>query len=384
MDTHRNDIKALTGVRGIAALWVAVYHVLLLDTLPWPVNNLISHGYLAVDMFFILSGFVMALSYRHLFEKKVFGRNYLIFLIRRFARIYPLYFVATLFIVLINIVHVSKSWDPSIASLLENIFLIQGWGLGNSIDGASWSISTELAAYLLFPVFVMTTLRGKYALATSAALYIIGIITLSQIDLSAYEVNGHWPMNIYYASTPYPLIRCLCEFGVGLVTFRLALSDKVKGLISSTLVSVVLFMTSFTLLFIRDTDVIFIATIPFIIIVLSTASDNLISRLFAWKPVFFLGEISYAVYLLHFEFLRVRVLGKPWLIHHNVQPVLAEVTASSMFLVGLLFTSYVAFRFLEVPARRAIRRLEDRLGRNAGEVVNQSEAAGQHDSKPTV
>ena len=63
----RQEIGALTGLRGVAACWVAMYHGHEFGRLAGPAGVLLRHGYLAVDVFFVLSGFVMGLSYAHMF-----------------------------------------------------------------------------------------------------------------------------------------------------------------------------------------------------------------------------------------------------------------------------------------------------------------------------
>src|SRR5262245_33168713 len=85
------EITALTGLRGIAATMVMFYHFNLAHLLPGYTATMMGHGYLMVDMFLILSGFIIAMTYGAKFEQSISLRNYRIFLIRRIARIYPLY-----------------------------------------------------------------------------------------------------------------------------------------------------------------------------------------------------------------------------------------------------------------------------------------------------
>ena len=98
------QLPSLTPLRGVAALWVVLYHYCgtaqffpNLDITPH--SYLISKGYLAVDMFFVLSGFVMAHVYRRAFSEGV-GEHYRGFLMARIARLYPLHvFILSLFVV---------------------------------------------------------------------------------------------------------------------------------------------------------------------------------------------------------------------------------------------------------------------------------------------
>ena len=84
------EIRALTGLRGIAALYVVFFHANGLHAFPSVVRPFVSHGYMAVDLFFILSGFVMAMTYGGLFENGFNFNNFKTFLLLRLARIYPL------------------------------------------------------------------------------------------------------------------------------------------------------------------------------------------------------------------------------------------------------------------------------------------------------
>ena len=89
---RRDDIRSLTGLRGVAAWWVVLYHfneLLPVSVHGWP-TALLGRGYLAVDLFFILSGFIIAYNYLDGFSA-FDPRKYLHFLGVRIARIYPLH-----------------------------------------------------------------------------------------------------------------------------------------------------------------------------------------------------------------------------------------------------------------------------------------------------
>ena len=89
----KDEIDALTGVRGVAAVIVIAYHTYPAADFPYGISHLVARGYLAVDVFFVLSGFVMALTYGSLFRDRVTPPAFFTFLMRRVARLYPLYIV---------------------------------------------------------------------------------------------------------------------------------------------------------------------------------------------------------------------------------------------------------------------------------------------------
>src|SRR5690242_15715766 len=94
---NKPEIRALTGVRGVAASLVAIYHFSpTKEMAPGLLRNVVSRGYLWVDLFFVLSGFVIALNYGQLFASGFSRRAFATFLVRRVARIYPLYLVVVL------------------------------------------------------------------------------------------------------------------------------------------------------------------------------------------------------------------------------------------------------------------------------------------------
>src|ERR1041384_1778474 len=153
---------ALTSMRGIAALMVAFYH-LRYGFVPVPDFNLFifqfrfgEKGYLWVDFFFILSGFILAHRYSDACER-LNGRVYFNFLWHRFARIWPLHAVtlcaAILYLVLKNGVGFVK-----LDAIAANAFLVHGWGhlYQPSFDFPSWSLSSEWGAYLLLPLLLLT------------------------------------------------------------------------------------------------------------------------------------------------------------------------------------------------------------------------------------
>src|SRR5690606_10798286 len=127
------EIKSLTGIRGIAALVVAVHHFVskyyidyfqekssnsLLDYFAF---NYANHGYLMVELFFILSGFVLALSYDRKWGDTMTMKDYKQFMIKRFNRVYPLYFFST--IVYFFLFNIDKIKNPEI--LVANFLFLE-------------------------------------------------------------------------------------------------------------------------------------------------------------------------------------------------------------------------------------------------------------------
>lgn len=156
-----DQIRSLTAIRGVAAWWVALYHFHL-EMPPLGggfAERLLGQGFLAVDLFFTLSGFVIALNYTGAFATLT-ARDYGRFLGRRLARIYPLH-VVTLLLFLANPLAIllfshsgapGQRYDP--VYYLLSLLLLQNWGFVNHLawNIPAWSISAEWGAYLLFPL----------------------------------------------------------------------------------------------------------------------------------------------------------------------------------------------------------------------------------------
>jgi peptidoglycan/LPS O-acetylase OafA/YrhL len=154
-------LPALTGLRFWLAVWVILHHIcgrgMLLEPwangLPAPALQLIRGGYLAVQTFFILSGFVLARTYAHVkWNRRTLGR----FFTARFARIYPVYFVSLVVVSPFIIEMLTQPvWTVAQrASLLTNyLFVLQGWtgSLGVGWNTPAWSLSCEFFFYLWFP-----------------------------------------------------------------------------------------------------------------------------------------------------------------------------------------------------------------------------------------
>lgn len=352
----RPNIQSLTGLRGLAACYVAFYHVHGQTIHPSSaLGPFTRHGYIAVDMFFVLSGYVMALSYRHMFEKWSW-RRYSLFMTRRAARIYPLYFVLTCVLMVgLNVGIGTRPSAPSIdAAFLYNLLLVQNWGLSYSIIIASWSISTELAAYIVFPLLLAIAFRSRPIFACATALASVGALFI--VSLIHYELPNHGPLDVFFDFSPWPMVRCLSEFTIGLVAFRI--SVDLKGRILPTplrppISSPILLGLAAALLFWPGTDLVLITI--FASLIVTIALDERPVRFWLATPmVVLLGELSYAIYLLHWEFLRLYQV-KPFL-ETFLGTLGAKIAADIFYFVLLFVSAWLCFTFIEKPGRRLIRR----------------------------
>lgn len=238
--------EILDGLRGVAALLVVGYH--LLETyFHGGSNQPINHGYLAVDFFFVLSGFVIGYAYDDRWNRmSTWG-----FVKRRLIRLHPMvifgsFFGASLFYFgdcssfpLIK----DTSWLMVVCIMLWAFTLIpipasldiRGWGETNPLNGSTWSLQWEYLANLLYAL----VFRHLSKIALTLCVIVFALMTLTlclNIDIfgflearsyAAYTVIGGWSL------TPdqlqIGLTRLLYPFFCGLLLSRLGKLIKVKG-----------------------------------------------------------------------------------------------------------------------------------------------------------
>ncbi len=176
MDKVRLD--GLTGIRGFAALWVLLHHLVtqypIINMVPPWIETIANKGWLGVDLFFILSGFVISYVHQKDFKERLSLNTYKRFMILRFARVYPVHIVTTLLLVPIylaanSLFAYSSNLDAfSLQKLFHAITLTNGVGISNSVgwNAPSWSVSAECFVYLLFPIATWLIFSKKMKIFT--------------------------------------------------------------------------------------------------------------------------------------------------------------------------------------------------------------------------
>jgi peptidoglycan/LPS O-acetylase OafA/YrhL len=218
------EITDLTACRALFAAWVFAYHVDLylgLSHRLGPFAGLLGRGYLGVDGFFLLSGLILARTHPE-FAPGAPGRfapKSWRFLTKRLARIYPVH-VATLgLLVVLLLLAQAQGFSPRVASrfglvpLVQNLLLIQGWGLADAGNWnyPSWSISTEWAGYLAFPVLWR-------ALCWCEAMVAGPLVLVGFLLLGLLVSWHHQSVNLGFSQG---LLRFFPEFLIGMGTARL-------------------------------------------------------------------------------------------------------------------------------------------------------------------
>jgi peptidoglycan/LPS O-acetylase OafA/YrhL len=333
------EVRALTSLRGVAAMWVFLFH--LGTKRPMFPHGLlawvpIGRGYIAVDLFFILSGFVMALTYRDSFLTRPFAVAYPDFLMRRVARVMPLN--AVIVVILALAVWLGGRAGDTFAvaqnpwAVITNLFLVQDWGLFRSIDKPSWSVSVEMAVYLAYPALLVLAWSRRWWLAgvvaSVAALFWLASVgqgSVSQGLLAGDFIRG-------FAGFTFGLLCCRVFRGSGLP-------------LSAGMLDLAILAIFWAALIVFPADLPAILVCPFLILFLAYET-GLFARFLHLGPLHYLGQISYSIYLVHYA-----VLGGL-----NLLPIGSN---GVYFMAAVLLTlaiSATTYHGIERPARRWIAR----------------------------
>ena len=324
--------------------------------------RVIKHGYIGVDLFFILSGFVMALTYGHFFKLRFSVKTYLAFLCKRLGRVYPLYFCVTAAVAACVSLQIMTGDGLSAPTLASNFALVQAWGLAPSIGGPTWSISTEFAAYLAFPALVAVVLVGRaYAAILAAITALLILLVLTQLDTAnlnqVYDgiPSRSGPLDIAGTYTVFPLLRCLAGFVLGLVAFRVFRDHAGLRIITARRSGDLAAFIVLLLLLFRSSDI--GLEVAFMGLVITLASSrSWVAAAMENKCVFWLGEISYSIYLVHKPV--ESLLRNPLIAVLNRYHVPHSYTLAALPpLLLVIPISALTFYGIEKPARDWSRRL---------------------------
>jgi peptidoglycan/LPS O-acetylase OafA/YrhL len=361
------ELQSLTPLRGIAAIWVIVFHyvVIYFAFRPEQFSSIFNKGYLAVDMFFMLSGFVLSHVYWRTFatEPEADAKKYWSFMGARVARLYPLHlFNLCQFLVVMlafsfyqygaagRFDSIPLQGPRSLTALVANMAMLQGLKASElAWNYPAWSISVEFFAYLLFPlalpVVAQASTRTKLLMAAGA---------LSGVGLFAYLSGG----NFNQWDGPITLLRCLPEFVLGALAyagFRGALWPDwfrkdwtVAAVIASVLV----------LLHFGVSDILIVAAFPALILT-AVMNAGRAAPLLNAAPLVWLGEISYSLYLAHGF---VQYLATELLVRYGVQKATSLSLANSLWILlamcgATLLIATFTYREVEVAGRSRLRKL---------------------------
>src|SRR5580704_229334 len=364
LTAHRTPLPALTGLRFFAALHVIIFHTTIKTTLlargHTYAGNFLSNGFLAVTLFFMLSGFILAYNYRGQIETRSHAVR---FWEARYARIWPAYAFSLICssIPLSGIPH----WPVALATL----GMVQAWdpvhaAYAAAWNGVCWSLSVEALFYLLFP-WLQTRIE-KLRISRLALFGLLVVIAAVLCNTPNHNSGDRYSGLFFYVIIP---IVHLPEFIAGIVLCNLFLDAKristdltaakeksadepgsKRGLLRFPLLTIAGFTTSILVLCGTRSrwDSLVVGT--FSLLLYGLASERSILGSFLSTRVLILGgEISYSMYLL-------RTPLHTWI---NLSPVLRASRVMSLLYIPFLLIplSLLSYFLIEGPSRRGLRRL---------------------------
>jgi peptidoglycan/LPS O-acetylase OafA/YrhL len=294
----RPSIDSLTSLRGIASVWVALYHFTpdLNTLLPGArfLSPFLSQGHFAVPIFFVLSGFVLTYNYLELMGTRLNRSELFKFWGRRLLRIYPLHF-ATLFAVLAMVI-VARVLGLTISregygwrDFALNLFLIQTWVPHFHLNWnyPSWSISSEWFAYLFFPLVCLGLIRVQRAsILAGLALISFGL------SIGLMWAGSRLPFKEMTAVIGPFLLGCTFARAIDLGYFPRS------GLKAGAWALVLILVLSPYFANGQAVSMAMVTSGLALVYVLG-ASGGGCSRFWLWEPLVILGEVSYSLYLTH-------------------------------------------------------------------------------------
>ena len=365
----RQFFPALESLRGIAALLVVFYHIGWL----YPAYSLefIRNGALMVDLFFVLSGFVMALSYGDKLGKTIGISG---FLSARFWRLYPLHLVFLIVFLMIEGVKYFAETQLGISadkaafsqnngeSFVYHLLLLQSMGLQDhsSFNTPSWSISVEFYTYILFAGVFMLFLNRQSRALTSLFLALCSLLLIIQFGKDSLTFDDH-----------VSFFRCTYGFFIGVFGYRIYqwqqahIQQSPEGsrtnrteLIYTALILITL---GYLLLIKHDNYLEFLIppVVATLILFLVSSPQSKLANLLSWSPFLWLGKVSYSIYISHMAFIWfftavIRVVFKMEVDPHTdvvmTSPLFGSL-AAILLVSCVLICSHFTFKYIEDPCR---------------------------------
>lgn len=359
-ESSRDNVLGLTALRGLAAFYVMLYHYREFLPSAWldaasAVSGIPERGYLAVDFFFVLSGFVIAHVHMNDFRGRIGARGVGRFLALRLSRIYPLHVVTLVAMVILALGwellrwhHTGEfGWMPwagrySLKESVRNLFLLQGgFAVIHSWNFPAWSIGAEWFAYLAFPFLALAASRpiGKWAVPCGGLILILWLL---------WERSGAIGVASGYG---WPLARCLGEFMIGMGIFIFARRRALNLRVART--AVWIFAGALCAgLQMGIPDIGFLLLAVALISAIVMAPDDAVS-IFSRSWMDWLGERSYSIYMVH---ALVSFAGERFFAFvFGPLPEAADMQRFALWAAMICFSvllSDFAYRRIEIPARK--------------------------------
>ena len=350
----------LDGLRGVAALMVVAFHIFEAHATSH-LDQIINHGYLAVDFFFLLSGFVIGYAYDDRWDSMTLGN----FFKRRLIRLQPMVIIGMIIGALLFYFQDSVIWphihEVPVWKMLLVMFIgftlipvapsfdIRGWTELHPLNGPGWSLFYEYIANILYALFVR-----KFSKTVLSILVFLAGCALIHLTLTSpnCDVIGGWslePEQIHIGLT-----RMMYPFFAGLLLFRMGKLIQVKNAFfwCSLLVIIALAMPRIGgsehlwMNGIYESAVI----ILFFPLIIFLAASGAITNKFSSRVCHFFGDISYPIYITHYPIIYIYTA---W-VADTKTPFSKAFPISILTFLSCVAIAYTCLKLYDIPVRKWI------------------------------
>ena len=370
-------LDGLTSLRFFACLWVVLFHYGQFQTGRVPIlGGLVRQGYLGVSFFFVLSGFVLTAVYAPRVRREPLDRR--AFYVARFARIYPVYLVATLLAIVPFLLHVRQESPHAslpaalLPALALRLSMLSAWipGYALRLNPPAWTLSVETFFYLAFPFILPWLLRGRASARLGVALPLILVSCLVPFFLQRIHpgngIDAPYRVAEFFPLSNLGSFLVGCEAGLLFVDRRASDAKGKRVLNLSLALSLLVLALCFGFDRVLPSALLHngLLAVPFAAVALWTAENEDRLRLLRLPLLVLLGEASYSAYLFQESLIDV---GNFLAAKIGLASPTVGTLSLLLFLLALGGFSVACYRFFEAPMRRLLRaRLEPKGSREGG------------------
>jgi len=359
----KSHYAVLDGLRGVAALMVVAFHLFEAYSGGSPHKQIINHGYLAVDFFFLLSGFVVAYAYDDRWGVQGAGMSQWQFYKRRLVRLQPMIVIGGLIgAALLAFQHspmfpkleTVTAWQVVGVLLLSFVMIplrpsaeIRGWGEIYPLNGPQWSLFYEYVANILYAVGLRKlSNRWLGVLVAVSALALIGLLVLGPRG----DVIGGWALDA--KGIQIGLTRVMFPFFAGVLLMRLGKRIKVRHgfALCSLLLVIALALPRFggtERLWVNGLYEAACVILLFPLIVAIGAGEKDVEGP-SLRIARFFGDLSYPLYITHYPLIYVYTA---WVVDHKIPAAQGAMVGAGVF-VAAVAIAWASLKLYDEPARR--------------------------------
>ena len=359
--------ELLDGLRGVAALLVLFYHIF--EGLSFAAGGtpitVINHAYLAVEIFFILSGFVISYAYDDRWGKTMTTGN---FFKRRLIRLHPMIIMGVILGTITFFLQGGVQWDGTkvatsavmLAMLCAMFFIpavpgvsyeVRGNGEMFPLNGPSWSLFFEYIGNILYALFI-------HRLSTKALTVLVGLLGIALAWFTTFNVSGYDMIGVGWTLDTVNFfggaLRMLFPFSMGMLLARHFKPMNVRG--AFWICSVILLLLFCVPYIVTGNSpislnglfeaicILFIFPVLLWIGASGKTTDNFSSRVCK-----FLGDISYPLYAVHYP---IMYLFYAWLIDHKLYTIAEAWPMALAVYLGNILLAYLCLKLYDEPVRK--------------------------------